>query len=331
MAQEKSELMSKKVVILGTGGTIAGLSLVPGAGGAYKAAQVSVDQLVAQARTSDEVALVTEQLAQVDSKDMTHALWQRLLSRMHQLQHDPDVVAIVITHGTDTLEETGFVLQACWPQGKLVVMTCAMRPADAPDADGPSNLRDAIALARTPGLSGVLMVCDGQVFEGHVFQKVRTDGVQPFGADPLGPLGVYRDGKYRALRQVDRTRAYTALLPHELQQVLTCAAWPRVEIVFNHAGSDGWGVSAWLKVSAQSDDEDCLRGIVLAGTGQGTCSERLESALRQAQATGVVIWRSTRATWGTVRSVANEEFRGVPWSPVKARIALMLDMLTARV
>lgn len=339
MAQEKCESLSQKVVILGTGGTIAGLSLVPGAGGAYRAAQVGVDALVAQAATAASDAstggdtdnrsvLITEQLAQIDSKDMTEAIWQRLLTRIDQLQQDPDVQAVVITHGTDTLEETGFLLQACWPQGKPVVLTCAMRPADAPDADGPGNLRDAIAVARTPGLSGVLMVCDGQVFEGHVFQKVRTDGVQPFGAEPLGPLGMCHEGQYRPLRERDTARACRAITRVELSSLLSASAWPRVEIVMNHAGADGRGVLAMLSSSAATSDTSAVRGIVLAGTGQGTCSERLDQALQQAKTQGVLVWRSTRATWGLARSVTGEAFAGVPWSPVKARVAMMLAVLS---
>lgn len=343
MSSEKSGSVSQKIVIVGTGGTIAGLSLVPGAGGAYRAAQVSVGQLVAQAAspagtTSDHgqnsvppPVLVTEQLAQVDSKDMTEALWQRLLVRVAQLQQDPDVRAVVITHGTDTLEETGFLLQACWPSGKPVVLTCAMRPADAPDADGPGNLRDAIAVASTPGLRGVMMVCDGQVFDGHVFQKVRADGVQPFGAEPLGPLAEYREGQFRRIREQDRTRAYPEVTERELQQVLSCADWPRVEVVMNHAGADGRLVSALLAQSASSVGVDRLRGIILSGTGQGTYSERLGVALRQAREQGVKVWRSTRAAWGLVRPVTGEVFPGVPWSPVKARVAMMLDFLTERV
>jgi L-asparaginase len=341
MTQEKSESLSQKVVILGTGGTIAGLSLVPGAGGAYRAAQVGVDALVAQAATAasdaspggdsdTRIVLITEQLAQIDSKDMTEAIWQRLLTRIDQLQQDPDVQAVVITHGTDTLEETGFLLQACWPHGKPVVLTCAMRPADAPDADGPGNLRDAIAVARTPGLSGVLMVCDGQVFEGHVFQKVRTDGVQPFGAEPLGPLGTCHEGRYVPLRECDTARACRAITQGELSSLLSASAWPRVEIVLNHAGADGRGVMAWLTSSAASPDTSAVRGIVLAGTGQGTCSERLDLALQQAKAQGVLVWRSTRATWGLVKAVSGEAYTGVPWSPVKARVAMMLEVLTGR-
>jgi len=342
MTQEKLQSVSQKVVILGTGGTIAGLSLVPGTGGAYRAAQVGVDALLEQAARSErpgssagqpsEAApqLIAEQVAQVDSKDMTEALWQRLLARLHELQQDPTVQAIVMTHGTDTLEETGFLLQACWPQGKPVVLTCAMRPSDAPDADGPANLRDAIALARTPGLRGVLMVCDGQVFEGHVFQKLRTQGVQPFEAEPMGALGTCREGLYKPLRPVDAEHAYPSLDNNERTLLLSTPTWPRVEIVMNHAGADGRIVQALLMQSAGMDDQTRLRGIVLSGTGQGTCSERLAEALKQAQSQDVVVWRTSRATWGGVRTNPGESFRGVSWSPVKARVALMLHLLTGR-
>ena len=343
MSSKKGEFLSQKIVILGTGGTIAGLSVVPGAGGAYRAAQVDVATLVNQAAQTDSTpfdpptplstppALWTEQLAQVDSKDMTEAIWQRLLQRVAQLQQDPGVNAIVITHGTDTLEETGFLLHACWPRGKPVVLTCAMRAADAPDADGPGNLRDAIRLAGTPGLTGVRMVCDGQVFEGHAFQKVRTDGVQPFGAEPMGAIGECRDGHYRARQSTDQTRAHRSLTPAELERLCAATQWPRVEIVMNHVGADGRLVQDLLTASSLSPANERLRGIVLAGTGGGTCSERLAGALQQAQAQGVLVWRSTRATWGMVRAGPSDRFTGVPWAPVKARVAMMLDLLTGRV
>jgi len=342
MSSKKSEWVSQKIVILGTGGTIAGLSLVPGAGGDYKAAQVDVETLVSQAgqavagiwslpsATSLPPVLSTEQIAQVDSKDMTETIWQRLLQRVAQLQHDPDVQAIVITHGTDTLEETGFLLHACWPQGKPVVLTCAMRAADAPDADGPGNLRDAILMAGTPGLTGVRMVCNGQVFEGHVFQKVRTDGLQPFGADPIGAMGECREGHYVQHHGPEKTRAYPAVTPAELQRLLAADRWPRVEIVMNHVGADGRLVENAVTVSASSPAHERLRGIVVAGTGGGSYSDRLSAALQSAQQQGVLVWRSTRATWGSVRSVSHERFKGVPWSPVKARVAMMLDILTGR-
>ena len=342
MSSEMKGPVSQKVVMVGTGGTIAGLSLIPGTGGAYRAAQVSVEDLLAQAEHNTRSRLlspresrsttpvVTEQLVQVDSKDMTEAIWQRLLARLWQLQQDPTVQAVVITHGTDTLEETGFLLQACWPQGKPVVLTCAMRPADAPDADGPGNVRDALMLASVSGLRGVVMVCAGEVFEGHSFQKVWAHGLQPFAAEPGGSIGVCRPGRFEPRRAIDLDGAYPALTPTELSRVLSAPCWPRVEIVLNHVGADGRVVKALMDQSATEPHPHKLRGIVLAGTGQGTCSERLSHALQAAHQQGVRVWRSTRAAWGSVHPREEEVFTAVPWSPVKARVAMMLELLSGR-
>jgi L-asparaginase len=98
----------------------------------------------------------------------------------------------------------------------------------------------------------------------------------------------------------------------------------------NHVGADGRLVEHAVTVSASSPAHERLRGIVVAGTGGGSCSDRLSAALQSAQQQGVLVWRSTRATWGSVRSVSHERFKGVPWSPVKARVAMMLDILTGR-
>lgn len=327
MRSENHACVSQKIVILGTGGTIAGLSLIPGAGGAYRAAQVGIEDLLKQsaamptkaltkpanaseAVTEMSLTLVSEQLAQVDSKDMDEDIWQRLLTRLAQLQADPLVQGVVITHGTDTLEETGFLLQACWPEGKPIVLTCAMKPADAPDADGPANLKHAIQTASEPHLTGVHMVCDGQRFAGHAFQKLKTDGVQPF-------VSQLPDGT---------EPAYVPLTASELSRVLQAQVWPRVEIVMNHAGAEGSLVRALLTAPGLPT----LHGLVLAGTGQGTYSEKLGQALRQAQAQGVRVCRTTRALLGSVQPVAGAEFPSVPWTPVKARVAMMLDALSGR-
>lgn len=336
MSSTKFAVLSQKIVILGTGGTIAGLSLNPGEGGAYEAAQVGIADLLAQSLSSlqqphegascqdggipsgPRIDYVTEQIAQVDSKDMDESIWRRLLQRVDELQRDPQVLGMVITHGTDTVEETGFLLHACWPCAKPVVLTCAMKPADAPDADGPGNLRQAVALAQTPGVKGVHLVCGGAVFQGHAFQKLKTDGVQPFHSQLDAAADV----------------PYPALNPHELLCVLRADEWPRVEIVMNHAGADGALVYALLRAAAHEKSSGLhtrpLAGIVLAGTGQGTCSVRLNEALRLAKSQGVRIFRSTRALLGMAHPRAQEEFASVPWTPVKARVAMMLDGLSGR-
>ncbi len=147
-----SEQKSKKVVVLGTGGTIAGRASCASDNIGYTAAQVGVADLLASVPGLDAVLaghrLHSEQVAQVDSKDMGFALWQALASRISDHLAQPDVTGVVITHGTDTLEETAYFLHAVLPlalqNSKPVVLTCAMRPATALSPDGPQNLLDAV-------------------------------------------------------------------------------------------------------------------------------------------------------------------------------------------
>jgi len=198
--------MAGKIVVLGTGGTIAGTSSIEGANLGYTAAQLGVQQLLAAVPPLAEVAdglLVAEQVAQVDSKDMTHALWARLVRRCLAHLADEEVVGLVITHGTDTLEETAWLLHNVLPARKPVVLTSAMRPATALAPDGPQNLLDAVALAAEPSACGVLAVAAGVVHGAREVAKVH-------------PLGRHLGER----------------------------PWPRVPIVLSHAGVDGAWVDA---------------------------------------------------------------------------------------
>ena len=160
-----------KVVVLATGGTIAGSAASASDGIGYTAAQVGVDQLLASVAGLDQVLagrkLIAEQVAQIDSKDMSFAVWQQLALRVSHHLREADVVGVVITHGTDTLEETAYflhaVLPAQWLALKPVVLTCAMRPASSAAPDGPQNLRDAVVVANTAGACGVVAVVAGKV------------------------------------------------------------------------------------------------------------------------------------------------------------------------
>src|SRR5882672_1694857 len=150
--------MQSIVVILGTGGTIAGVAPEGKSDLAYQAAQLSVEALVQAVPELADAALETEQVVQVDSKDMTHAIWQTLAQRVqHHLQRD-EVAGVVITHGTDTMEETAYLLHRVLAPKKPVVLTGAMRPASSRQADGPDNLVNAVAAAQEPGAHGVLVV-----------------------------------------------------------------------------------------------------------------------------------------------------------------------------
>ncbi|MCY7317427.1 MAG: asparaginase, partial [Ramlibacter sp.] len=141
----------RKIVVLGTGGTLAGRSESSTDNLGYSAAQLGIEQLLAAIASLHGLPLASEQVAQVDSKDMDEALWSRLALRCaHWLAQD-DVQGLVVTHGTDTLEETAYLLHALLAPAKPVVLTCAMRPATSLQADGPQNIVDAVTVALWPG------------------------------------------------------------------------------------------------------------------------------------------------------------------------------------
>jgi L-asparaginase len=323
----------KKLVVLGTGGTIAGTASDAHDNVGYTAAQIGVAQLVQAIPALAELPceLVCEQVAQIDSKDMSFAVWQKLLARTAHWLADTTVQGVVITHGTDTLEETAFFLQCALPRdllaAKPVVLTCAMRPATALNADGPQNICDAIAVALTPGAQGVIAVCAGTVHTAMDVQKTHTYRLNAFSSGDAGPLGYVEEGSVRLLRNWPEATVSTAY--EAISGVADENKWPRVEIVMNHAGAGALVVDALLAQSA-SGQVAPLRGVVVAGTGNGTLHHDLEAALLRAQAQGVTVRRSTRCAMGRViatpdAAIAHSE--GL--SPVKARIALMLELMAS--
>ena len=304
-------------MVLGTGGTIAGTAATAGDNIGYTAAQVGVEQLLQAIPPLRGRGLVMEQVAQLDSKDMSLAVWQQLAARCAHWLAQPGTQGIVITHGTDTLEETAFFLQAVLNPAKPVVLTCAMRPASAMVPDGPQNVLDAVAVASTHGARGVVAVCAGAIHGARDVQKVHTYQLDAFSSGDAGALGYVEEGVVRQLRPWPDAPAAVAA-----GKIAGLAAdqWPRVEIIMNHAGVGGGMVQALM---AQA-----VRGIVVAATGNGTLHQDLEAALLKAQAAGIRVVRSTRCANGRVLPKPGD---GIPdsdgLSPVKARIALMLDLL----
>ena len=313
---------TKKIVVLGTGGTIAGLAQ-GAAPGRYRAAQKSVDELLAGVAVPSGVAVQVEQVAQIDSKDMDLATWQALLKACQTYLVEADVSGLVITHGTDTLEETAWLLQALLAPRKPLVLTCAMRPADAPDADGPRNLADALAVAADPGAQGVLAVCAGRILGAQEVQKVHSSRLDAFGSGEAGDIGRVREGRVQWLRE----RVVPAPVA-SVEAVLAASALPRVEIVLSHAAASGAVLDALLDAeTAARHGAVPVRGLVLAGTGGGTLHREIEAASRRAQAAGVRVLRTTRCVDGWLQAHVDDEFPALPLSPVKARLALMLDLL----
>jgi L-asparaginase len=302
------------VVILGTGGTIAGTAASAQDHVGYDAAQLGVEALVAAIPALQGLPLQAEQVAQIDSANMTHGAWQQLARRSAAHLQRADVVAVIVTHGTDTLEETAYFLHRVLAPAKPLVLTAAMRPSTALQADGPQNLVDAVTVARHPGARGVLAVVAGQVFAGAELRKAHTYRLDAFDAGDCGPLGSIEQGQLRRWRE----------WPAGAGLGLACiqpdvAGWPRVEIVTSHAGSDGSIADALL---AQGVD-----GMVVAGVGNGHVHVQLQAALERAAAQGVTVVRSTRCARGVI--VGAPAGSG-ELTPVQARIELLLGLLEAR-
>lgn len=294
----------KKIVVLATGGTIAGIANDVAQPQHYKAGLVSASDLLADIQM-DGLDVVAEQVAQVDSKDMSFAIWQRLLSRLSYWLALDDVQGVVITHGTDTVEETAYFLSVVLPNSKPVALTCAMLPANAPDADGPANLRQALAWVASDAAHGVSLVCAGQVNPGQAVQKTHSHLRNPFSSQAQSDLG--------ALLQTPT-----------VAQCLNVTTWPRVTLIYSHGGADGRDVRAMMA-------QDPPDGFVVAGTGNGTVHQDLEAACIDAQGQGVYVLRASRCVWGGVQSRAGDVFpHAGGLTAVQARIALMLHLLSLR-
>jgi L-asparaginase len=308
----------KTIVVIGTGGTIAGTAASAADHTGYTAAQINVAQLLAAVPTLSGQPLEVLQLAQVDSKDMDFGVWRALALAVDQAVARPEVAGVVITHGTDTLEETAWFLQAVLAPAKPVVLTAAMRPSTALSADGPQNLADAVAVAAWPQARGVVAVLAGRVHGAADVRKAHTYRVDAFDSGDAGPVALVEEGRLRILRpwpQGPATGVQSLL-------ALEPTAWPWVEIVTSGAGAQARAVQALVRAG--------VRGLVVAGTGNGTIHSALESALTEAQGQGVTVWRASRCGMGPV---LGEHPRGWPsagsFTPAKARVALMLELMRA--
>lgn len=319
---------ANKIVVLGTGGTIAGTSPVAGANVGYVAGQLGVDQLLASvpalAQAVAGFELVAEQVANVDSKDMSHAIWQALVQRCWARLQDPAVAALVITHGTDTLEETAWLLHALLPADKPVVLTSSMRPATALAPDGPQNLLDAVRLAAHPQARGVLAVAAGVVHGARAVHKAHPLRLDAFSSGDEGPLGWVEDERVRWAHGAPPA-ARPAVFADLAMRLAAAPAeqpwrWPRVELVASHAGSDGVVVDALVAHG--------VHGLVVAATGNGTLHEALQPALERALDAGVAVRIASRCPLGRMVSLQDARWRDAQGlSPVKARISLMLELM----
>lgn len=309
------------IAVLGTGGTIAGSAAAAGGRG-YVSGVVPISDLVDELDLRGIAEVSSEQLDQVDSVELTLADQVRIAARVHAMLADESVDGVVVTHGTDTLEETAYLLHLLLATTKPVVVVGAMRPADAPGADGPANLTAAITVAASPESRGrgTLVVCDGGIYCARDVTKSHTARVGAF-TSPSGPIGEV-DSQVRFLRTTTRCFGESSALtytPRLLEQTP-----PMVELLVGHAGMPSTLVNALIEARAE--------GIVYVGHGAGNVPRRVSYDLDRARRAGVVVVRSTRVGAGAVVPGGHLDDRH-EWvasgdlGPIKARILLCLCLL----
>ena len=318
--------VTRKIVVLGTGGTIAGTGNDDGRALGYQAGQIGVAQLLQGAgalATAQGLQVVTEQVAQLDSKDMGVAVWQALAQACQRWLAQDEVAALVITHGTDTLEETAWLLQSALQPGKPVVLTCAMRPATALSADGPANLRDALcAAAQLP--AGVWVVAAGEVHAARWVRKVHPYRLNAFAGVGAGPQGWVEEGVLRLHTGLDTATALVGAPLCAAAWAVPAVQWPWVEVVTSCAAARAQSVDALVAAGVQ--------GLVVAATGNGSVHSALAQGLERARQAGVAVVCTTRCEQGQiVLAPAAPQGEVSSLSPVKARIELMLQLLRAQV
>ncbi len=305
---------------MATGGTIAGVgkSTVEAR---YTAARLPIEKLLAAAPQIHTIADVSgEQVAQVPSQAMTNATWLQLAQRANALLLQDNVTGVVITHGTDTMEETAYFLDLVLHSKKPVVLVGSMRPPTSLSADGDLNLYNAVALAVSEQArgKGVLVVMNETVHSARDVTKSHTSAVDAFVSRGSGPLGRVSYGAVRFFREIQRPSMGSPFDIRSLDKL------PGVDIVYGYANASALPVNALVAGG--------VAGIVHAGTGNGNLFPDVQSALIEARQAGVVIVRSSRVGAGQVlrnAEVNDDQHDFVvagDLSPQKARILLMLAL-----
>jgi L-asparaginase len=356
-----------RIVVVGTGGTIAGAAASAAQTTGYQAGALPVSHLLQAVPALGAIARVDgEQLASIDSKDMSVELWVELSRHLDSLLANDTVDGIVVTHGTDTLEETAYFLHLTLKSAKPVVLTAAMRPATALSADGPMNLLNAVTVAAAPASSGrgVLVAFANRIHSARDVTKTSTFSVDAFESPETGPLGWVQDGKVEYARRAERRHTvatpfrlahgsgrnaspetspretalpasaplqspdarHEAIAPNVPAGVLHDAAAPLPMIGVVHSYGGASRIAVDAFVAAGA------AGIVAGGTGGGSLHRDLQQGLADAAARGVAIVRASRVGAGHILRNASAPDDRLDFvsagnlSPFKARVLLMLAL-----
>lgn len=315
-AQQKST-----IYILATGGTIAGQGATNVASG-YKAGVITVDQLLSAVPGLNEVANIkAEQVANIGSQDMNDEVWLKLAKRINVLLAQPEVDGIVVTHGTDTQEETAYFLNLTVKSEKPVVLVGSMRPSTAISADGPRNIYTAVACAADPSSKnkGVMVVMDDKILGADDLTKTNTLYVETFQNPNYGPLGLVYNGKPIYYRE--SMKKHTS---HSEFDVTNLNRLPRVEVILSYSNATDLFVNAAMQHGT--------KGIVVAGVGNGNMTTVMLNALADAVKKDVAVVRSSCIMTGPTAQwdeVDDDKYGfAASWfiNPYRARVLLMLAL-----
>lgn len=320
-AAAPAEARKANVVIIGTGGTIAGAGASATNTAAYQSAVVPVDKIIASVPEISKVANVKgEQIFQIGSESFNNERLLKLAKRVSELLKQPDVDGIVITHGTDTIEETSYFLNLTLKSDKPVVVVGSMRPGTALGADGALNLYDAVLVASRPESrgKGTLVVLNDEIHTGRDVTKSNTFKTETF-RSPFGPLGYVVEGRTLYYRTLAR--------PHTTQtefDIDTIDKLPEVAVVYAYGNVNPASIDAAVKNGAKA--------IVYAATGNGSVGDYMVEPLKAARAKGVQIVRASRTGSGVVVRNAEQPDDKYDWIvtddqlPQKARILMALAL-----
>ena len=317
-----SSLMAKPTIaILATGGTIAGAGTSE-LKSSYSAGAVTVDKLLAAVPAINDMATIKgEQISSIGSQEMTNQVWLKLSKRVNELLANPEIDGVVITHGTDTVEETSYFLDLTVKSKKPVVFVAAMRSSTSMSADGPMNLYNAVSVVtnKESAGKGVVVVMNDEIHSAREVTKVNTSSVNAFASPNSGKIGTVYYGNVEYYMQP--TRKHTINSEFDISKLEDL---PRVDIVYGHPSDTDVMVKAAVNAGAKA--------IVHAGMGNGNPFPLTLEAMAEAAKKGVIIGRSSRTGSGstTLEGEVDDAKYGfiatTTLNPQKARVLLMLGL-----
>lgn len=309
-----------RIAILGTGGTIAGFIDSTIATTGYTAGAIDIDVLIkAVPQIRDLADISWEQIANIDSSNMCDEIWLRLAKKIAKLFAE-GIDGVVITHGTDTMEETAYFLNLTIKSDKPVVLVGAMRPSTAISADGPKNLYNAVALVvnKEAKNKGVMVAINDKILSARGVVKTHSLNVDAFSSPDFGDLGYIVDGKVFFYNNV--AKAHTKNAPFDVSKLTSL---PKVDILYSYS-NDGSGVAA------KALFEHGTKDIVVAGSGAGSIHKNQKDVLKELLKKGLKVVVSSRVVAGCVAVSDSDEKLGFisaeDLNPQKARVLLMLAL-----